>query len=62
MYWTGRLKNAVTIPHRTGPIHVVGYQAARIKEQIEKDGKTPEMNAWNTWLPEKYGLIDQNTG
>mmetsp|Transcript_16715 Transcript_16715/g.20853 ORF Transcript_16715/g.20853 Transcript_16715/m.20853 type:complete len:258 (+) Transcript_16715:124-897(+) len=30
LYYTNQLKNAVSIPHRTGPIHVVGVQADKI--------------------------------
>ena len=30
LYYTNRFKNAITIPHRTGPIHVVGYQVCSI--------------------------------
>lgn len=62
LYYTNRFKNAVSIPHRTGPIHVIGYQAARIFEKIEAEGKSSEMEEWNTWLPQKYGLTDPNTG
>lgn len=62
LYYTNRFKNAVTIPHRTGPIHIVGYQAAKIANKF-KDGNLDDgMTQWNTWLPETYGLTDQNTG
>mmetsp|Transcript_20181 Transcript_20181/g.31184 ORF Transcript_20181/g.31184 Transcript_20181/m.31184 type:complete len:233 (-) Transcript_20181:132-830(-) len=36
LYYTGRLPNAVPIPHRTGPIHVVGYEANFIYRNIIK--------------------------
>ena len=28
LYYTGRLSGAVAIPHRTGPLHVIGVEAA----------------------------------
>jgi hypothetical protein len=62
LYYTNRFKDAVSIPHRTGPIHVVGYQAARIFEEVQKGDKDASMDQWNTWLPEKYGLTDPITG
>lgn len=62
LYYTNRFKNAVSIPHRTGPIHVVGYQAARIFEKVQAGDTSPDMDEWNTWLPEKYGLTDSKTG
>jgi len=73
LYYTNRLKNAVSIPHRTGPIHVVGYQAARIHENATKEAeekginvadlyKSDEGDGWQNWLPEKYDLIDPKTG
>ena len=39
LYYTNRFKNAVSIPHRTGPIHVVGYQAARINKNATKEAQ-----------------------
>lgn len=62
LYYTNRFKNAVSIPHRTGPIHVVGYQAARILEKVQAGDTSAGMDQWNTWLPEKYGLADPKTG
>ncbi|KAL7501440.1 hypothetical protein ACHAWT_010409 [Skeletonema menzelii] len=72
LYYTNRFKNAVSIPHRHGPIHVVGYQAARIFENATKEAKDAGVgigqifikddNNWREWLPRKYGLIDTNTG
>jgi len=71
LYYTNRFKNAVSIPHRQGPIHVVGYQAARIFENATKEAEnagvgTSEIfihdNNWKEWLPRKYGLINTNTG
>ena len=39
LYYTNRFKNAVSIPHRTGPIHVVGYQAARINKNVTNEAQ-----------------------
>lgn len=41
---------------------MVGYQAARIAEIANTEVRTKDMDEWNTWLPEKYGLIDRQTG
>jgi hypothetical protein len=63
--------NAVSIPHRQGPIHVVGYQAARIFENATKEAEETGVDIsqiyssdkdWKEWLPNKYGLIDVTTG
>jgi hypothetical protein len=73
LYYTGRFKDARAIPHRTGPIHVVGYTAARIYENVTREveelatgwSKTDYFvkdGMWQGWLPETYGLIDQKTG
>jgi hypothetical protein len=71
LYYTNRFKNAVSIPHRQGPIHVVGYQAARIFENATKEAEDAGVdisqifirdNNWKEWLPRKYGLINTNTG
>ncbi|KAL3763446.1 hypothetical protein ACHAW5_010236 [Stephanodiscus triporus] len=62
LYYTNRLKNARAVPHRTGPIHVVGYQAARIDEKLGGKDAKKEDDAWQRWLPEEYGLINQETG
>ncbi|KAL7462135.1 hypothetical protein ACHAXS_002528 [Conticribra weissflogii] len=72
LYYANRFKNAVAIPHRTGPLHVVGWQAARIYEsaQEEASGKGISNLAnfyvkddnWKNWLPEKYELLDPYTG
>ncbi|KAL7471610.1 hypothetical protein ACHAXS_011919 [Conticribra weissflogii] len=74
LYYTNRLKNATTIPHRTGPIHVVGYQASLIWNEAEAEGKAKNITVWEVdsyyvrndkwqdWLPGKHGLIDPNTG
>ena len=69
LYYSNRLKNAIAIPHRTGPIHVVGYQAARIFEEAKEEAKgQPGVNfyveddKWQKWLPEKHGLLDEKTG
>lgn len=59
LYYTGQLKNAKSIPHRTGVIHVVGYEAARIFETAQeaaKGGSTTNLwvrdNNWHNWLPD----------
>jgi hypothetical protein len=60
LYYTNQLKNARAIPHRTGAIHVVGYEAARIFETAQKvakdDGSTGNLwvrdNNWRNWLPD----------
>jgi hypothetical protein len=77
LYYSGMFGNdTAAIPHRTGPIHVVGVQAntifrAAIKE-AEKVGKDEGwVNAhrlygteenWQEWLDPKHGLIDPDTG
>jgi len=70
LYYTNRFKNAVTIPHRTGPIHVVGWQAARIYDKVSEEAKKQGlpvskpniMGRWQEWLPKEHDLIDQQTG
>ena len=72
LYYTNRFKNAVSIPHRQGPIHVVGYQASRIFENATKEAEDAGVGIsqifikgndnWKEWLPRTYGLIDTNTG
>lgn len=71
LYYTNRLGDARAIPHRTGPIHVAGYTAARIYESATiaaaERGEAPadfyaKDGAWQNWLPEEYGLIDPKTG
>ena len=71
LYYTNRLKNVVSIPHRQGPIHVVGYQAARIFENATMEAEDAGVDIsqvfirddnWKEWLPRKYGLINTNTG
>ncbi|KAL7426779.1 hypothetical protein ACHAXH_000827 [Discostella pseudostelligera] len=59
LYYTGQLKNVKSIPHRTGAIHVVGYEAARIFEtaqEVAKSGSTTNLwvrdNNWHNWLPD----------
>lgn len=61
LYYTNQLKNAKAIPHRTGAIHVVGYEAARIFETAQEDAKAQGLdsttdlyirdNNWHNWLP-----------
>mmetsp|Transcript_14540 Transcript_14540/g.29543 ORF Transcript_14540/g.29543 Transcript_14540/m.29543 type:complete len:457 (-) Transcript_14540:72-1442(-) len=74
LYYTNRFKNATTIPHRTGPIHVVGYQASLIWNEAEAEGKAKNITVWEVdsyyvrndkwqdWLPGEHGLIDPTTG
>jgi len=77
LYYTNRLEKAVAIPHRTGPLHVVGWPAARIwqhaieeaKEQGMKESGFSELadfyvndDKWQAWLPEKLSLLDPETG
>ena len=73
LFYTGRLKNAIAIPHRTGPIHVVGWQAARIWERAEEEAKNAtesiidfyskrQDSSWPQWLPANDSLIDLETG
>ena len=73
LYYTGRLKHAVSIPYRTGPINVVGNQAARISEQAQKEAKEQgfdkvkgdfyiQNDKWQEWLPPEHGMIDPETG
>lgn len=44
----------------TSRFQLCGLQAARIEEQIKEGGRSSELDGWNTWLPDKYGLIDYN--
>ena len=69
LYYTNRFKNAVSIPHRQGPIHVVGHQADQIFRNATKGAEGAGVgigeifikdNNWKEWLPHKYGLIDTN--
>lgn len=69
--------NAMAIPHRTGPIHVVGVQAARIYENVSRAAHCdpwpepcPERanwyvkdNVYQNWLPEHpgYGAPNDTT-
>lgn len=72
LFYSGRLKNAITVPHRTGPIHVIGWQAARIFERAEKEAKKlnestidfyiNQQNSSSQWLPAHDSLIDLETG
>ena len=76
LYYTGRLKNAVAIPHRTGPLHVVGVEAsdiwnenatveakeAGIDDLWDVEGFYARDGDWRNWLPERYGLTEPGTG
>ena len=44
----------------TSRFQLCGLQATRIEEQIKEGGRSSEMGGWNTWLSDKYGLIDYN--
>lgn len=73
----GKFVNAVAIPHRTGAIHVVGVQAARIYERVHKINNCQEWpepcparanfyvkdNNVTAWLPEHpgFGAPDDTT-
>ena len=71
---SGDVVNAVAIPHRTGSIHVVGVQAARIYEGVSKKEACkgwPEPcpqranyfvkdDVWQNWLPERPGYGSPN--
>eukprot|EP00550_Attheya_septentrionalis_P012351 CAMPEP_0198303944 /NCGR_PEP_ID=MMETSP1449-20131203/57148_1 /TAXON_ID=420275 /ORGANISM="Attheya septentrionalis, Strain CCMP2084" /LENGTH=509 /DNA_ID=CAMNT_0044006451 /DNA_START=1 /DNA_END=1527 /DNA_ORIENTATION=+ len=77
LYYSGMFgKDTAAIPHRTGPIHVVGVQAnkifrAAIKEAEEVGDDEKWVNGhrlygtedkWQEWLDPKHGLIDPKTG
>ena len=74
LYYSGQLPGAAAIPHRTGPIHVAGWHAARITEVTKKEAEakgvsditdyyvSDSVNAWQKWLPVEWGLIDPKTG
>ena len=73
LYYTNKFHEAVPIPHRTGPIHVVGVQAANIYQRAKDENRDNDpinlrdyyvMNKekWQNWLPETDNLIDPNTG
>ena len=57
LYYAGRLKHAVSIPHRQGPIHVVGYEAA----EISGSGNVTKVDDdhWKEWMPQRYGLTNR---
>jgi hypothetical protein len=76
LYYTNQLPGAVAIPHRSGSIHVVGYQAnvifrKEIEKARERGEKEPEswVNShpiygtgknWREWLPSEHNLTDKN--
>ena len=71
LYYTKQLDHAKVIPHRAGPIHVVGYQAAQIFKSADEEAHKRGLpsnnwyvkdNVWQSWLPEELGLIDRKTG
>ncbi len=72
LYYTGQFKDAKAVPHRTGPIHVVGYEASNIQDKATKQAKGRGLSdlprdfyvkyAWQQWLPAEFGLLDPNTG
>ncbi|KAL7535690.1 hypothetical protein ACHAXR_008940, partial [Thalassiosira sp. AJA248-18] len=55
-YGTNKLKNARAIPHQIGPIHVVGWQAARIWEEAQiKSVEQNKKDATNLYVKnDKY--------
>ena len=66
----------MSIPHRTGPIHVVGVEADKIYKNATEEAKEEGIDLWNVddfyvkdnkwqdWLPRKfkYDLVDPSTG
>lgn len=72
LYYTNRFKDATTIPHRTGVLHVAGWQGARIRERAEIEMKAKNVSElrdlyfsgdnWQEWLPARLDLIDPKTG
>ena len=70
LYYTNQLKNAVTIPHRTGPIHVIGVEGDKIFRLAEEKANEKKVSwydyyvkeKWQNWLPAEYNLIDPETG
>jgi len=75
LFYTNKLKNARAYPHRTGPINVIGFEAAMIYEKAADEAdeqgikltETPSFyvkdKKWNEWLPQKFGNItDPKTG
>jgi len=74
LYYTNRFKNVITVPHRRGSIHVVGYHAARIHENVTKEAEEKGIHdvgslvkgsggRWQEWLDTKrYDLLDPHTG
>jgi hypothetical protein len=76
LFYTNQLPGAVAIPHRTGSIHVVGFEADLIfRAAIQKAKKAGNDEGWvnshrfygtekkwRNWLSPKYNLTDRNTG
>lgn len=72
LYYANRFKDVISIPHRTGPINVAGFQASILFEQAKKEKigggngskfiKQGDDENWQNWFPEEYGLIDPKTG
>jgi hypothetical protein len=57
LFYSGRLPNALAIPHRTGPVHTVGYEASIL---FNSHGRT-NWTAQNKWPPaavQTAGLVD----
>jgi len=54
LYYSGRLPNAVAIPHRTGPIHVVGVEANIVFREVIKqalaNGHGKDLNEAEGWV------------
>jgi len=77
LYYTRRFNNVKALKHRTGPIHVVGFEASQIQEKATKEAESKGLsssssglpddyyvtdNVWQKWLPDELGLLDQATG
>jgi hypothetical protein len=76
LFYTNQLPRAVALPHRTGPIHVVGVEAdgifrAAIKEAEKVGNDEGWVNnhrlfgteeKWRNWLSPHYNLTDPSTG
>lgn len=63
LYYTNQFNNATVIPHRTGPIHVIGYEGSVILAKAEANGGIGnDTENWKEWLPSEYNLIDPTTG
>ena len=72
LYYTDQFEHARAIPHRTGPIHVVGYEASILQEKATALAKGRGLSVlpvdfyvkyvWQKWLRAEIGLLDPDTG